>query len=173
MRTIFNMLGPLTNPAGADVQIMGVYDPDLVEPVGQTLARLGVESAYVVHGSGGYDEITITGPTRAARVNGGRVTLEEIDPQALGMDLAASDAIKGGDAAFNAGITLAVLKGEEGAPRDMVLLNAGAAIHAAGKAADLAGGVALAAEAIDSGAALAKLNQLQAMTADTPQEAIA
>jgi len=163
LRTIFNVLGPLTNPAGASAQVLGVYAPDLVEPVARVLGRLGCRSAFVVHGQGGLDEISITGPTQAARLEQGNVSLLDIDPEKLGFKLARFEEIKGGEARENAALTLAVLKGEPGPCRDIVLLNAGAALAAAEVAPDLREGIHLAARAIDSGAALAKLEGLAAL----------
>ena len=163
LRTIFNVLGPLTNPAGANAQVLGVYAPDLVEPVAHVLGRLGCRSAFVVHGQGGLDEISITGPTLTARLKQGQVSRLEIDPEKLGFKLAHFEEIKGGDASENAALTLAVLRGQPGPCRDIVLLNAGAALAAAEAAQDLSEGIQLAARAIDSGAALAKLKALAAL----------
>ncbi|MCF8033043.1 MAG: anthranilate phosphoribosyltransferase [Desulfarculaceae bacterium] len=159
LRTVFNLLGPLTNPAGANVLVVGVYDPALVEPLAHVLGRLGVDSAYVVHGEG-MDEVTVTGSTAMARLQGGQVETLEITPEQFGLRRAAPEEVAGGTVDQCRAHTLAVLKGEPGARRDMVLLNAAAALAAAGKAGDLARGVALASEIIDSGAALAKLEQL-------------
>ena len=140
LRTIFNVLGPLTNPAGASAQVVGVYADNLVEPVAQVLGRVGCKSAFVVHGHGALDEISITGPTQAARLHEGKVSLVQIDPMELGFKLAGPGDIRGGDTSENAGFTLAVLKGRAGARRDIVLLNAAAALVAAGLAEDLAEG---------------------------------
>ena len=170
LRTIFNVLGPLTNPAGASAQVVGVYADQLVEPVAWVLGRLGCQSAFVVHGHGTLDEISITGPTAAARLHEGQVSLVQIDPVELGFKLARPEEIKGGDTTENAALTLGVLKGEPGARRDIVLLNAGAALVAAGMAEDLAEGVELAARAIDSGAALAKLEVLAALAKQKARE---
>eukprot|EP01022_Parablepharisma_sp_SALTPOND_P026073 TRINITY_DN6175_c0_g1_i1.p2 TRINITY_DN6175_c0_g1~~TRINITY_DN6175_c0_g1_i1.p2 ORF type:complete len:348 (+),score=147.83 TRINITY_DN6175_c0_g1_i1:578-1621(+) len=159
LRTVFNLLGPLTNPAGANVLVVGVYDPALVEPLAHVLGRLGVDSAYVVHGEG-MDEITVTGVTEMARLRDGQVELLRVTPEELGLSRATPEDVSGGTVDECQAHTLAVLKGEPGPRRDMVLMNAAAALAAAGKAADLAEGVALAAEVIDSGAALAKLEQL-------------
>ncbi len=159
LRTVFNLLGPLTNPAGANVLVVGVYDPALVEPLAHVLGRLGVDSAYVAHGEG-LDEITVTGVTHMARLRDGQVELLEVTPEELGLGRARLEDVSGGTVDECRAHTLAVLGGETGARRDMVLMNAAAALAAAGKAADLAEGVALAAEVIDSGAARAKLAQL-------------
>ncbi|MBI5524241.1 MAG: anthranilate phosphoribosyltransferase [Desulfarculus sp.] len=161
LRTIFNLLGPLTNPAGATAQVLGVYDPALVTPLARVLGRLGCRQALVVHGPGGLDEISSTGPTQAAHLKDGQVSGLTITPEELGLRRAMPQELTGGDAAQNAGIALAVLAGEPGACRDTVLMNAGAALMVAGRAADLAEGLKQAAAAIDSGAALAKLDALR------------
>ena len=171
MRTVFNLLGPLTNPAGAGVQVIGVYDRALVEPLARVLGRLGSRSAFVVHGADGLDEMSISGPTHVARLAGGRVTTMEIRPEDAGLSSAGLEQIAGGDAARNKELTLGVLKGEPGAKRDMVLLNSAAALVAAGKAEDLKSGAALAAGAIDSGAALAKLEALKELSRSLAEQA--
>ena len=163
LRTLFNVLGPLTNPAGADVQVIGVYDRSLTEPIAGVLNRLGCKSAYVVFGHDGYDEITVTGPSQLTRLDRGAVFTETVRPEEFGFPLAKPEDIRGGDTAQNAAITLAVLQGQKGAPRNMVLINAAAAFVVAGKADTLEDGVELAAESIDSGKALAKLNALAAL----------
>ncbi len=163
LRTIFNLLGPLTNPAGATVLLVGVYDQRLVRPLAEVLARLGAESAMVVHGEGGLDEVTITGRTYIARLLEGEVTEFVVSPEDMGFDRANLDEIRGGDIKTNKGQTLAVLSGDPGVRRDMVLMNASAALVTAGKAGDFREGVALAAKAIDSGAAMARLHDLQAV----------
>ncbi|MEW5912128.1 MAG: anthranilate phosphoribosyltransferase [Thermodesulfobacteriota bacterium] len=162
LRTIFNLLGPLTNPAGADVQVVGVYDPALVEPLARVLGRLGCASAFVVHGHGGLDEISLSGPTLMARLQDGRVERQVVSPEDLGLPRASAEAVRGGDSQRNAALTLAVLRGESGPRRDLTLANAGAALVAAGRAGELREGIELAARAIDSGAALAKLEALAA-----------
>jgi anthranilate phosphoribosyltransferase len=167
MRTIFNVLGPLTNPAGATVLLIGVYDKRLVRPLAEVLARLGTESAMVVHGEGGLDEVTITGRTHIARLYKGEVTEFAVAPEDMGLRRASMEDIQGGDTEINREQTLAVLSGELGARRDMVLMNAAAALVAAGKAGDFTEGVDMAAKSIDSGAAMARLQALQAM-ANTP-----
>ncbi len=159
LRTIFNLLGPLTNPAGANVLVVGVYDAALVEPLAHVLHRLGVPSAYVVHGEG-LDEITVTGVTNMARLKDGAVEPMSVTPEELGLSRASLAEVAGGTVEQCRAHTLAVLDGQAGPRRDMVLMNAAAALSAAGKAADLKQGVELAAETIDSGAALAKLEQL-------------
>ncbi|BEQ14273.1 anthranilate phosphoribosyltransferase [Desulfoferula mesophila] len=159
-RTIFNLLGPLTNPAGASVLLVGVYDPKLVEPLAHVLGRLGAKSAFVVHGEGGMDEITVTGVTKMARLRDGRVSTLETSPEELGLTRATLADIRGGTVEQCRTHTLEVLSGQKGPKRDMVLMNAAAALVAADKAPDLAQGVALAAKLIDSGAALGKLEDL-------------
>ncbi len=163
LRTIFNLLGPLTNPAGATAQALGVYDKKLVEPLARVLARLGCASAYVVHGLGGLDEISITGPTLVARLKDGGVEVFTFAPEDLGLARADFGEIKGGDAKQNARLTLEVLEGRPSPKRDMVLINAAAALAAAGAADDMREGVSMAARAIDSGAAMARLDALVAL----------
>lgn len=160
LRTIFNILGPLTNPAGATAQVMGVYDPALTTTLAEVLGRLGVPSAFVVHGEGGYDEITVTGRTKMARLANGEVTEITITPGELGLSVAQPEEIAGGDAADSAALCREILEGKPGAPRDMVLMNVAAALVAAGRAPDMKAGVGLAAGSIDSGAAMAKLKAL-------------
>jgi anthranilate phosphoribosyltransferase len=163
MRTVFNILGPLTNPAGADAQIVGVYDPALVPVLARALAQKEVERALVVHGSG-LDEIAVHGPTTVAEVDGAEVTEYTITPADLGLPEHDIEAVAGGQPAENAADMQAILEGEErGAKRDIILANAGAAIYIAGEAPTLEAGVERAAEAIDSGAAAAKLADLRAL----------
>jgi anthranilate synthase/phosphoribosyltransferase len=165
VRTIFNILGPLSNPAGADAQVLGVYDGKLVPILARVLAALGVKRAVVVHGSDGLDEITLTGRTSAAFVDGGAIEEKEIDPAAFGLELCKPEDLVGGDPADNAAIALDILGGRDRGPRrSIVMLNAAAAIYAAGAAPDIAGGLALAAESLDSGAALRKLEALREAT---------
>ena len=161
MRTIFNILGPLTNPAGADAQVIGVYNPELVPIIGRALANMEIERALVVHGSG-LDEIAIHGETNVAEVSGNEITEYIITPADLGLDYADISEVGGGSPAENAADMRAIVTGEEqGAKRDIILANAGAAIYIAGRADSLNEGVRLAAEAIDSGAAAAKLEELR------------
>ena len=160
LRTIFNVLGPLTNPAGAGIQVMGVYSEELVEPIGHVLANLGAQSAFVVHGHGGLDEISLSGPTKAARVKDGKVVMEELNPSELGLLPQHNGAIRGGDAKMNARMTKGVLSGEAGSHRDITVFNAAAALVAAGLASDFREGMAMASETIDSGRAMAKLSGL-------------
>jgi anthranilate phosphoribosyltransferase len=161
LRTVFNLLGPLTNPAGASAQVVGVYSPELVEKLAEALSMLGTHRAFVVHGLDGLDEITITGPTRVAEVRDGQVRTYEITPEEFGMPRAPLEDLVGGtDAAENAAIVRNVLSGEKSAKRDVVLMNAAAAIVAAGKTTHFADAARVAAESIDSGAATKKLEAL-------------
>jgi anthranilate phosphoribosyltransferase len=153
-RTVFNLLGPLTNPAGARRQLVGVFSGDYVHPMAEALMELGAEKALVVHGKDGLDEITVTGPTFVAEVSDGIVVEYEISPEQFGLSRHAPDGLLGGDAHTNARILRNVLSGEEeGAARDVVLLNAGAAIYVSGYAPTMKKGVRLAEETIASGAA--------------------
>lgn len=161
-RTIFNALGPLSNPAGATRQVVGVYSAALTETLAGVLGTLGAERAFVVHGSDGLDEMTLTGPTKVSELRNGSVSTYDVLPGDFGLAQAPADALKGGDADYNAEITRSILNGEEGPRRDIVLLNAAAAIVAGGKAGDLNEGVQVAAEVIDSGKALEKLEGLVA-----------
>jgi len=160
LRTIFNLLGPLTNPAHASAQVVGVYSAELVDKLAEALSMLGLRRALVVHGLDGLDEITVTGPTRIAEVRQGNIRTYEVTPEEFGMKRAPIDAISGGDAAANASIIRAVLNGENSARRDVVLLNAAAALVAAGRTDHLADALPLAAKSIDSGAAHTKLDAL-------------
>jgi anthranilate phosphoribosyltransferase len=164
IRTIFNILGPLTNPAGADCQVMGVYREELVEPLAQVLKNLGCRRGYVVHGSDGMDEITLTGPTHIAAVTRDGVTLSLLRPEELGLTLCTMADLRGGDARGNAAIIRNVLGGERGPKRDVVLLNAAYALLAAGKTTDVSTGMQLAAEAIDSGRGAEQVARLAALT---------
>jgi anthranilate phosphoribosyltransferase len=164
IRTIFNILGPLTNPAGADCQVMGVYSPDLVEKLAGVLHKLGCKHGFVVHGSDGMDEMTMTGETLVAEVTHAGVKLLTITPEQLGLTRCLMQALKGGDAATNAVIVKAVLSGERGPRRDIVLLNAAYALVAAGKTDSPAEGITLATEAIDSGRALQQVEKLAVLT---------
>jgi anthranilate phosphoribosyltransferase len=161
VRTVFNLLGPLTNPAGARRQLLGVYARDRVALLAEVLATLGSEHAMVVHGADGLDEITLTGPTHVAELRGGEVREYDIDPRALGFELVAPEALAGGGPADNARALAAMLEGEPGPLKDVTLLNAGAALYVAGLAADHAAGIAAARTALDSGAAHAKLTALR------------
>jgi anthranilate phosphoribosyltransferase len=160
LRTVFNLLGPLTNPARATCQVVGVYSADLVETLAEALSMLGLRRALVVHGSDGLDEITISGPTRIGEVREGRVQTYEITPEEFSLPRATLDDISGGDAQLNAQLIHEVLGGQKSARRDVVLLNAAAALVAAGRADHLRDAVPLAEKAIDSGAAAERLRAL-------------
>ncbi len=161
IRTIFNALGPLTNPADAQAQVLGVYAPTLTEPLAHVLKNFGSQCAFVVHGGDGLDEITTTTTTQVSELADGAVNTYTLDPTELGIPTAQPSDLKGGTPEENAEMTLSVLKGEKGPRRDIVLLNA-AAIVAGGKADDITAGLAAAAESIDSGRALEKLEGLKA-----------
>ena len=161
VRTLFNLLGPLTNPAGARRQLMGVYAPHLVPLVGAVLAELGCEHALVVHASDGFDEITVTGPTRVAEVRGGEVRVFDYDPADCGVPRARSKELAGGSPEDNARRLVSILGGERGALADMVAVNAGAALYVGGLAIDLAEGLDMARAVLDQGTALAKLEELR------------
>ncbi|QLH82814.1 anthranilate phosphoribosyltransferase [Halosimplex pelagicum] len=164
MRTIFNVLGPLTNPAGADAQVMGVYDPDLVGLIGRAVAEMPVDHALIVHGSG-MDEITIHDETAVAEVEGGEVTEYTITPEDLGLETHDIEAVAGGTPEENAEDLLGIVDGSvTGAKRDIILANAGAAVYVAGMADSLEAGVGAAVDAIDSGDAAAKLDDLREVT---------
>jgi anthranilate phosphoribosyltransferase len=163
VRSIFNLLGPLSNPAGARRQVMGVYEPRWVPVIGGVLAALGAEHAFVVHGEG-LDEIAVTGMTHVSEVKDGVVERYAMLPEDVGLRRWTVKDIVGGDATLNARILRDVLEGQKGAPRDAVLVNAAAALVAGDAASDLASGVRLAAETLDRGAALEKLDRLCAMS---------
>jgi len=164
LRTVFNLLGPLTNPAHASAQVVGVYSPDLVEKLAEALSELGLRRALVVHGRDGLDEITISGPTKIAEVRDGNVRSYEIAPEEFGLKRAPLTAIEGGDAQQNAAIIRAVLEGERSPRRDVVVLNAAAALVAAGHADRISEAVPLAAYAIDCGHARQRLQLLVEFT---------
>ena len=164
VRTVFNVLGPLTNPAGAQVQLIGVYDAALTEKLARVLAALGSDAAFVVHGCQGQDELTTTGPNRVSRLRDGRVETYDLDPRELGLARAQAADLLGADPAENAAITRRVLDGAPGPHRDVVLLNAAASLVAGGKADDLAQGLQVARQSIDSGAARARLDALVAFS---------
>jgi len=160
IRTIFNILGPLTNPAGADRQVLGVFREDLVEPLAKVLLSLGCRRGFVVHGSDGMDEITLTGPTLVAAINGDAIELQTIEPESFGFQRCPLSDLQGGDAGQNAAIVLDILGGGSGPKRDVVLLNAGYALVASGLADSVAAGIELARAAIDSGRAKETLDAL-------------
>ena len=165
IRTVFNILGPLTNPAGATAQVLGVYDRNLTEVLARVLNNLGTEAAYVVHGlDDKLDEVSITGPTKVTELRDNQVLTFEIKPEDFGLKSAGLDKIKGGDAKENADIIIKILEGQPGPACDVVLLNSALCLHAGGKSADIAQGLELAKEAIDSGKAMEKLKLLQEYT---------
>jgi anthranilate phosphoribosyltransferase len=164
MRTMFNLLGPLTNPARASGQVVGVYSLELVEKLAEALSMLGLHRALVVHGLDGLDEITITGPSRVAEARDGTVRTYEITPEEFGMTLASLSDISGGDAVENAAIIRGVLSGKKSPCRDVVLLNSAAALVASGKADHLSEALPLAVQSIDSGAAARKLEAIARFT---------
>ncbi len=163
-RTIFNILGPLTNPAGVKRQLTGAFSPALIRPMAETLLALGSEKAWLVHGGDGTDELSISAPSKVAALENGTVTESQIAPEDAGLPTYPFEEIVGGDAAHNAAAFRALLEGAKSAYRDAVLLNTAAALMVADKAPDLKTGVAMAAESIDSGAAKAKVEALAAAT---------
>ncbi len=166
LRSIFNMLGPLTNPAGANCQLLGVFAPQLTEMFAEALRLLGAKSAFVVHGHDGLDEISVCAPTRVSQLENDMIRTYDIYPERYFGRLAEPDQMTGGDPEENAAITRKVLEGEKGPKRDVVLLNTAAALVACQKAANLEAGIAKAEQAIDSGAAMNKLEALVAYTRD-------
>ena len=160
MRTVFNLLGPLTNPAGATAQLVGAPSQKAAELIAGALAHLGLEHGFVVHGSDGLDEITTTGETLAFEIRDGRVGRRSLSPEDFGVERANASALKGADPETNAVIARAIFRGAVGPPRDIVLVNASAALVAAGKAADFRDGMELAVASIDSGAAWKKVEEL-------------
>lgn len=164
IRTIFNILGPLTNPAGADRQVLGVYREELVEKLANVLQKLGCKRGFVVHGMDGMDEITLSSETRIAEVTPEGVRLGTIKPEDFGFNRCSMDELRGGDAQGNAGIVRSILDGTKGPKRDIVLLNAAYGLVAAGRAADPSEGLKMAAESIDSGRAKGQLAKLVEMT---------
>lgn len=164
IRTIFNILGPLTNPAGARCQVIGVYDDSLTDILGKVLSNLGAEHAFVVRGEDGLDEITLAEETKITELKNGSLKTYHIKPEDFGFKRCKAEDLKGGDPEKNAGIILEILKGRKGPQRDVVLLNAAAAICAGGKADSIDEAIAVARGSIDSGAALNKLNKLAEMT---------
>jgi anthranilate phosphoribosyltransferase len=161
-RTVFNLLGPLTNPAGAECQVLGVFSPDVIDLVAATLAELGAHRAFVVHGAGGLDEISSAGETLVAEVRDGSVRRFVITPEEFALEFAPLEALHGGTPQENAALIRRILEGETGPCRNIVLMNAAAALVVTGVAEDLRDGAALAAQAIDSGAALAMMERLKA-----------
>src|SRR5213595_3422692 len=166
-RTVFNVLGPLTNPAGARAQVVGVYAPALVRTIAEVLAQLGARRAFVVHGAGGIDELSPAGPNLVCEVADGGVREREIDPLELGVARCDPDELRGGSPEENAAAIRAVFEGENGGRRSAVLLNAAGAIAAAGHARDLRDGLGVAREAVDSGAAASRLEELIAFSRES------
>jgi anthranilate phosphoribosyltransferase len=166
VRTVFNLLGPLTNPAGAQSQVLGVFSKDVIDLVAATLAELGVERAFVVHGAGGLDEISLAGETTVAEVQGGKVRRFVVTPEELGVARSPLESIRGGTAAENAALIRRILEGESGAARDIVVVNAAAALFAAGVAGNFREAAELAGLVISSGAAAEKLESLAALTSE-------
>ncbi len=166
IRTIFNILGPLTNPASASCQVLGVYREELVEKLGHVLKNLGCRRGFVVHGMDGMDEVTLTTETRVAEVDQQGVSIRTFTPEELGMARCRMEELRGGDAIQNAAIVRGILEGEKGPKRDIVLVNAAFGLVAAGRAATLPDGLAKAAEAIDSGRAKGQLEKLARLTND-------
>jgi anthranilate phosphoribosyltransferase len=172
VRTIFNLLGPLVNPARVKAQLLGVFDPGLLVPFAEVLKGLGVERACVVHGEGGYDEATTAGSCFVATLQDGEVQRFRLDPKGFGFPIARPGALDGGDAEENAKITLSVLEGEKGPRRDTVVLNAALALYAAGAPADLDGALEAAERALDSGKAREKLGAFAAFTQRLGEEGL-
>jgi len=173
VRTVFNMLGPLTNPAAANAQIIGVYTASLTEPLARVLAELGTVRAFVVHGADNLDEISNTGESRVSEVREGAVRTYTVRPEDFGVTRAPIGDLRGGDREQNAEIIRAILAGEPGARRDIVLMNASAALVAGGRARDLKEGVELGARSIDTGAARGTLGRLIAVSQELGQESLA
>src|SRR5881409_4180904 len=170
VRTVFNMLGPLTNPAGANAQVIGVYSPALTEPLARVLAELGTHRAFVVHGADGLDEISNTGESRISEVREGVVRTFTVRPEDFGLPRAAITDLRGGDREQNAQLIRGLLDGEAGPKRDIVLMNSAAALVAGARARDLKDGVSRAVEAIESGAARSKLEALVSLSQKLAQE---
>lgn len=164
VRTVFNMLGPLTNPAGADRQVLGIYDRCRTETIAAVLRELGLKRALVVASEDGLDEISLSAPTRISELKDGELRTYDITPEQLGLQTQPLSSVLGGDAATNAGIIRRILSGERGPHRDIVLANAGACIYVAGQAESIAEGVRIAADAIDSGQTFRKLEQWREAT---------
>ena len=164
IRTIFNLLGPVTNPAGASVQVLGVYDESLTEKIAHVLKRLGTKEAFVVYGEGTFDEISICGPTKVSHLKNGEIKTFQMTPEEFGFKRAALEEIVGGNASENANIIRNTLDGEKGAKREMVLMNASAAFVSAGLCSDFKEGIEIGTDSIDSGKARKKLDDLVEFT---------
>lgn len=160
IRTVFNILGPLTNPAGAQAQILGVYDSNLTEVMAGVLAKLGTRSAFVVHGDGGLDEVSLSGPAKISEVKDGIVRTYYLDPAEYGFSRVSISELRGGDAAYNANITRCIFKGEPGPQRDIVVINSALALVAAGKVDSVGEGINLAQNVVEKGLAHDKLTEL-------------
>lgn len=163
VRTVFNILGPLCNPAAVDYQVLGVYDVKLLNTMASVLGELGSKEVMVIASDDGLDELSLSAPTSIAHLKAGKVTQYKISPEEVGLNRVPASAIKGGDSNENAQILLNILKGEHGAPRDIVLFNAAAGLIVTGKVSNWTEGIALAAETIDSGQAMAKLEQVRSI----------
>ncbi|NPV70779.1 MAG: anthranilate phosphoribosyltransferase [Firmicutes bacterium] len=170
IRTVFNLLGPLTNPAGAQAQVLGVFDPQLTELLGEVLKKLGTRRAFVVHSGDGLDEFSVSAPTKVTEVYEDRVRTYFVTPEELGLNRASLEDMRGGSAQENASIAMEILSGARGPRRDVVLLNAAAALVAGGLAADLREGLGIATESIDSRKALEKLELLRYRTRGVPND---
>ncbi len=169
IRTVFNVLGPLTNPAGASRQLLGVFAPELTQTLAETLGRLGSVHALVVHGLDGIDELSTIGPTQVSELSGGEVQTYQLDAADFGFERAAAEDIAGGSPQTNAQIIEDLLDGEPGPRRDIVLYNAGAAIYVGAEADDIASGILMAAESMDSGAARCVLECLRGASGESPE----
>jgi anthranilate phosphoribosyltransferase len=166
IRTIFNLIGPLANPAGASAHVMGVYEPSLTDKMAKVLKKLGAREAFVVHGEGTYDEISICGPTQVSHLVKDSIDSYELDPREYGFETSPVEALYGGGAQENSRIINEIISGSPGPKRDMVVLNAGAAFVAAGLESDLKNGIQRADDVIDSGKAKEKLEALVSFTKD-------
>jgi len=164
IRTIFNILGPLVNPAGAKMELLGVYESDLIEPMAKVMSNLGVRSGMVVHGHDGFDEISLSAPTTVCELRDGFIKSYDIEPEQFGLTRCKKEDLLGGSPAENAQITKNILSGEKGPKRDAVLINSAAAIHIARPNVTINEGIEIAAEAIDSGKAIKQLNQFIALS---------
>ena len=169
-RTVFNFLGPLTNPAGAETQVLGVFSPDVLSLVAETLAELGITRAFVLHGAGGLDEISLSGETQIAEVRDQSITSFTVSPSDFGMQPAPREALRGGTPQENAALLRRIFQGEPGAPHDAVVMNAAAALVVSGVAENFLAGAQLADRAVSSGAALEKLQQLIRFTNASKQQ---
>jgi anthranilate phosphoribosyltransferase len=163
-RTVFNLLGPLTNPAGAQAQVVGVFSAEVIDLVAATLAELGTHCAFVVHGTGGLDEVSLAGETMVAEIRGGEIRRYTVEPEDFGVERAPADAVRGGSPTESAAILESIFTGELGPRRDIVVINAAAALVAAGVAENFLKGADLAGRMLSSGAARDKLSQLRKFT---------